>query len=229
MLTGVHPFDLFGDASDEDIAEQILSRKLPPLRNSTTTAHLSDDAISLIEQLLQWNPEKRLTADQVLNNRWVRGETARTNKMKNSDTRLSKYKAFKSKLAAQVFADMVSFSSKKENRANVDSRASLLEHAFQKLDESHKGYVTTKDIQKLTNHLPSEASFDSGEDEQLSLSGFSGLMEETLKNRYYPKGHIIYNEGDKGDAMLVHVIFLFMQTDDTVLTRLAFRNPQVLS
>jgi serine/threonine protein kinase len=207
MLTGVHPFDLFGDASDEDIAEQILQRKLPPLRNSSITAHLSDDAISLIEQLLQWNPKKRLTADQVLNNRWVRGETARTDKMKNSDTRLSKYKAFKSKLAAQVFADMVSFSSKTEKLSNVDSRASLLEHAFQKLDESHKGYITTKDIQKRTNYSPSGTSTESGEDEQLSLSGFSGLMEETLKNRYFPKGHIIYNEGDKGDAMLVSRTF----------------------
>jgi serine/threonine protein kinase len=217
MLTGVHPFDLFGDASDEDIAEQILSRKLPPLRNSTITAHLSDDAISLIEQLLQWRPEKRLTAYQVLNNRWVRGETARTDKMKNSDTRLSKYKAFKSKLAAHVFADMVSFSSKKEKSTNVDSRASLLEHAFQKLDESHKGYVTTKDIQKLTNHSSSETSIEPGEGEQLSLSGFSGLMEETLKNRYYPKGHIIYNEGDKGDAMLVPLNLFFLFSDTQML------------
>jgi serine/threonine protein kinase len=201
MLTGVHPFDLFGDASDEEITEQILSRKLPPLRNSSITAHLSDDAISLIEQLLQWNPEKRLTAEQVLNNRWVRGETARTDKMENSDTRLSKYKAFKSKLAAQVFADMVSFSSNEEKRANVDTRTSLLEHAFHKLDESHKGYVTTKDLQKLVKYSPDETKTESGEDEQLSLSGFSGLVEDTLKNRYYPKGHVICNEGDKGDAM----------------------------
>ena len=148
MLTGVHPFDLYGTATDEEIAQQILSRTTPPLRNSSLTAHLSDDAISLIERLLQWDPESRLCADQVLNNPWVLGETARTNKISNSDKRLSKYKAFKSKLEAKVFADMVSLTANTGKSNVTDSRTTLLEHAFHKLDNDHKGYITTKDLQK---------------------------------------------------------------------------------
>jgi serine/threonine protein kinase len=205
MLTGVHPFDLHGAATDEEITQQILARKLPPIRNSSLTAHLSEDAISLIEKLLQWDPEQRLSAYQVLNNPWVLGETARTDKISNSDTRLSKYKAFKSKLEAKVFADMVSLAST-NNKSDTDSRTTLLEHAFHKLDKDHKGYVTAKDLQKLIGSNPSHVkAVDSCEDEELSLSGFSGLMGETLKNRYYPAGHMIYNEGEKGDAMLVSV------------------------
>jgi serine/threonine protein kinase len=209
MLTGVHPFDLYGTATDEEITRQILSRSLPPMRNSSLTAHLSEDAISLIEQLLQCDPEHRLSADQVLNNPWVLGETARTDKISNSDTRLSKYKAFKSKLEAKVFADMVSLAASTNNLTDSDSRTTLLEHAFHKLDKDQKGYVTAKDLQKLAGSNTSHAkAVDPGEDEELSLSGFSGLMGETLKNRYYPAGHIIYNEGEKGDAMLVSVLYL---------------------
>ena len=203
MLTGAHPFDLYGTASDEEIAQQILSRTSPPIRNSTLTAHLSDDAILLMERLLQWEPENRLTANQVLNNPWVLGETARTNKISNSDTRLSKYKAFKSKLEAKVFADMVSLAAHTDKSNETDGRTTLLEHAFHKLDKDHKGYVTTKDLQKLMGN-PSRtrtAESSGNEDEELSLSGFTGLMGDTLKNRYYPAGHIIYSEGDRGDAM----------------------------
>ena len=89
MLTGVHPFDINGTATDEEITQQILSHTMPPMRNSSLTAHLSNDAISLIERLLQWDAEKRLSANEVLNNPWVLGETARTDKISNSDTRLS--------------------------------------------------------------------------------------------------------------------------------------------
>ena len=210
MLTGVHPFDINGTATDEEITQQILSHTMPPMRNSSLTAHLSNDAISLIERLLQWDAEKRLSANEVLNNPWVLGETARTDKISNSDTRLSKYKAFKSKLEAKVFADMVSLAANTNESNKTDSRTTLLEHAFHKLDKDHKGYVTTKDLQKLTGHAPSRVktveSTSGGEDEELSLSGFTGLMGETLKNRYYPAGHIIYSEGEKGDAMSVSVV-----------------------
>ena len=162
-----------------------MSRKLPPLRNSPLTAHLSVDAITLIEQLLQWDAAKRLTAYQVLENPWVRGDTARTDKIANSDKRLAKYRAFKSKLEAKVFADMVSLSSDNGNtKGKVDIRTSLIEHAFRKFDSSHKGYVTSTDLQKVTNQPSTEITCDPGEDEQLSLSGFAGLMAETMKNRF---------------------------------------------
>jgi serine/threonine protein kinase len=204
MLTGVHPFDLYGNSTDEEIEEQVLARKMPPLRNSPLTAHLSNDAIALIEQLLQWEAKKRLTAYQVLENPWVRGDTARTDKIANSDKRLSKYKAFKSKLEAKFFADMVSLSSSDDAESDVvdNHPTSLIEQAFHKLDPSHKGYVTTSDLQRVTKAQPStERAVESSEEEQLSLSGFAGLMSEAMKNRYYPKGHIIYHEGEKGDVM----------------------------
>lgn len=71
-----------------------------------------------------------------------------------------------------------------EKTGDVDNRESVIEHAFRRLDPGHRGYVTTKDIQKLTKQPSTGVPDDASEDEQLSLSGFAGLMSETMKNRY---------------------------------------------
>jgi serine/threonine protein kinase len=190
MLTGVHPFDLCGNATNEEIERQILLRKMPPLWNSSMTSHLSDDAIALIEQLLQWDSSKRLTAHQVLENPWVRGETASSDKMADSDKRLSKYRLYKSKLGARVFASMVLLAPRADGKKTAhdqssDSRTSLIEHAFRRLDHGRKGYVTTADIQQLTQQQPqTEIAEKSNDEEPMSLSSFADLMSETMKNQY---------------------------------------------
>jgi serine/threonine protein kinase len=198
MLTGVHPFDLYGNSSDEEIEEQILSGKQPPLGKSPLTAHLSEDAIHLIKKLLKWDPRKRLTAQQLLNHPWVRGETARTSKIADSDKRLSAYRAFKTKLEARVFADMVAMSDNLDGD-EVMKKTSLIERSFYMLNPDHRGYVTTKTLRKLTKEQMDDGSVDATQ--PLSLSGFSDILAENMKNRYFPKGHVLYHEGDIGDAM----------------------------
>lgn len=196
MLTGVHPFDLYGNASDKEIQHQIASGNQPPLGKSPLTAHLSDDAIALIKKLLSRDPYKRFTAQELLNHPWVRGDTARTSKIADSDKRLSAYRAIKTKLEAKVFADMVEMSDNL-NADEVAKKTSLIERSFQLLNPDHRGYVTTRTLRKLT-----EQRFDPSADGQaLSLSGFSDLLAENLRNRYFPKGHVIYKEGEPGHAM----------------------------
>lgn len=197
MLTGVHPFDLYGNATDEEIEEDILKGKEPPLK-SPLTAHLSQDAVALITGLLARDPQERLTAQQLLDHPWVRGETARTNKMADSDKRLSAYRAFKTKFEAKVFADMVQMASDNINADDVTRKTSLIEHTFQRLNPDRRGFVTTKTVRKLSKE-PSASS--SVEVERLSLSGFSDILSENMKNIYFPKGHLVYSEGDKGHAM----------------------------
>ncbi|CAB9508202.1 MAP kinase-activated protein kinase 2 (Fragment) [Seminavis robusta] len=212
MLTGVHPFDLDGTATDDEVEQKIVSRQAPPLRNSPLTAHLSDSAISLIEQLMQWEPEARLTAHQMLEHPWVMGETALTGKMANSDKKLSSYRAYKSRLEAKVFSDMVQWSNDMSQTSQA-ANTSLLERAFHNLDESKRGYITKKDLRRLSgrkdNHEPptkaraqaTSAATLPVEEEALDLSGFSELLADNLKNRYFPKGHVVYREGDRGDQM----------------------------
>ena len=57
--------------------------------------------------------------------------------------------------------------------------------------------MTTKTLRKLT-----EQNIDASENIQgLSLSGFSDLLAENLQNKYFPKGHVVYKEGDLGNSM----------------------------
>ena len=196
MLTGVHPFDVDGDATDQQIQERIVSGKQPPLDKSSLTAHLSRDAIALIKKLLVKDPRKRMSAQGLLEHPWVLGKTARTSKMADSDKRLSAYRAIKTKLGAKVFADMVAMSDNL-NADDVTKKTSLIERSFQKLNPDHLGYVTTKTLRKLT-----EQNIDASENIQgLSLSGFSDLLAENLQNKYFPKGHVVYKEGDLGNSM----------------------------
>lgn len=220
MLTGMHPFDLDGTATDEEVEQKIVRKEAPPLRDSPLTVHLSDSAISVMERLMHWNPESRLTAHQMLDDPWVRGETALRTKMANSDKKLSLYKAYKSKLEAKVFADMVQWS---ENPGA--QQTSLLERAFHNLDGSKRGYISKSDLRRLSGHKDKEPTVslpcasspqpqatsaavtnstiheeDLG-DHGMDLSAFSELLSDNMKNRYYPAGHIVYREGDHGDQM----------------------------
>jgi serine/threonine protein kinase len=196
MLTGLHPFDLNGNATDEEIEEHVLSGKPPPLRGSPITAHLSESSIELIEKLMAYDPEKRLTALEMLDHPWVRGETARTQKIEGSDKRLSLYRVFQTRLEAQVFRDIVTWSDNGDG--GVKQRTSLIERSFRNLDPSNKGYLSQKDLRRLSKSPLKDIH---GDDEKLSLAGFSDLLSENMKNKYFSKGHIVYKEGDTGNHM----------------------------
>jgi len=208
MLTGLHPFDLHGNASDEEIQERVLSKKAPPLRRTPITAHLSPSAIDLIEKLMHNNPRKRITAQQMLRHPWVTGQTAGKQKMADSDKRLSEYKKFKTRLEAQVFRDILSWS----QGDDVSKRTSLIERSFRQFDPQQKGYITTKDLRRRTKHKDDDHDHDHDDKRHaatatdddtapLSLAEFSGLLSENMKNRYFPKGHVIYREGQLGNHM----------------------------
>ncbi len=206
MLTGLHPFDLSGQSSDDEVADQIVQCKPPPLRNSPITAHLSESAIDLIDRLMQTDPKKRITADQMLEHPWTRGLTANQEVMVGSDKKLSMYRMYKSGIAEKVFQNIISWSDDYDNN-DVSRRTSLIERSFRAFDPQHKGYLTRNDLQavapeKQTSPPSSIVVEPSDQDSsRLSLSGFSELLAENMKNRYFPKGSIIYREGDVGNAM----------------------------
>uniref|UniRef100_A0A7S2YCT2 cGMP-dependent protein kinase n=1 Tax=Entomoneis paludosa TaxID=265537 RepID=A0A7S2YCT2_9STRA len=222
MLTGVHPFDLYGNATDQEIEDAVLSGKKPPLGKSALTAHLSPDATNLIELLLEWNPQRRLTAHQLLDHPWVKGETARTQVIADSDKRLRAYRAYKTKLEAKAFADMISASADnaadayyaaKQQATNttgggggngdvdVNKKMSLIEISFSRFDPDNKGFITAKELRKLVGNDDPNAASEIPNDERLSMSCFSDILAGNMKNKHFPKGHMIYKEGEIGNAM----------------------------
>jgi CRP-like cAMP-binding protein len=196
MLTGMHPFDPHGNSSEAEIAASILSNKKLTLRNSPMTAHLSPDAVDVIEMLMNRDPAARSSALELLQNPWVLGEKASTQKMVGSDKRLNAYREFKTKLEAKVFADMLTWSENNDPN-DMAKRTSLIERFFQNLNPDSNGFVAASDLRKVTRHQESGDE----EDDKLSLSGFSNLLAENMKNVYFEKGSQVYREGEEGHAM----------------------------
>jgi len=214
MLTGLHPFDLNGNATDEEVEKHIKSRQSPPLRNSPITAHLSSSAIDVIERCINWDPQKRITAQQLLNHPWVMGETAREDKMTDASKKLSMYHKFKSKLEAKVFANFITWSN--DDIDNISKKTSLIERAFHSIDVNNQGFLTNNDLKRqfskdattanqTKNDHEDKEGIESKEGEEsnrtLSLSGFSNLLNENMKNRFFPTGTTVYRESDIGNHM----------------------------
>mmetsp|Transcript_21242 Transcript_21242/g.38364 ORF Transcript_21242/g.38364 Transcript_21242/m.38364 type:complete len:865 (-) Transcript_21242:249-2843(-) len=215
MLTGMHPFDLEGGAPDEEIERRVRNREAPPLDNSKVTAHLSDSSIDLIKKLVAWDPKNRLTAIEMLDHPWVKGDTALTTKIEDSDTKLSNYRKFKSQIESKIFADLVKWADEQSTSKN----SSLIERSFRSLDEKGKGFLSLSDLQKTLGTDKKESTIrtptvlgkflnmftfteeTADNSNSLSLSGFSNLVSESMKNKHFPKGKIVYKEGDKGDHM----------------------------
>jgi len=172
MLTGIHPFDLYGDGTDDEIEKAIRSGHRPPTWKSPVTSHLSPHAIKLLDLLFERDPSKRMTAHDLLENPWVQGKTARQQKMANSDKRLSALRTFKTKLTARIFAGMVA--SGGIDQDGFAKRTSLIERAFNELDTSGRGYVTTKELERHAGH--GDGSGDESGSQQICLSGFSDLV-----------------------------------------------------
>jgi len=189
MLTGVHPFDMEGGASDEEIEARVMAGVVPPL-----SKHVSDDAKELIEGLMNMDPSKRWTASQLLEHPWVQGKTASSRKIPHSDDRLRTYRRHKTGVGKHFFRTML-MQSAMVGAMDDAARTNMcmLESAFRQLDQNNLGFLSTKALHGDTSFF--------GADAQLSLSEISDLLSENMANRYLPQGHVLYKEGEKGNSM----------------------------
>ena len=201
MLTGHHPYDIHGVSTDEEIERRIKTGKAP-LRNSPMTAHLSDSAIELLEKLLDTRAQHRMTAMDMLEHPWVKGLTADTTKMEGSNTKLSHFRKFKSRLEVKIFTDWVS--SATGNGDSVNQKSGLVEREFKKFDvqNGNKGYLTAKDLGKtLTGKNKTPSDVNNSSMAPLSLSEFTDLISDHMVSKFYPEGYKVYKEGSKGDTV----------------------------
>jgi len=219
MLTGVHPFDVHADSSDDQIEARILRDPTPPIRPELT-GHLSESAIDLIKKLMHKDPAKRMTARQMLKNPWVRGETASKEKMQDSDKRLSQFKDTRYELEAGIFGLLVKQGHRDVRLSEAKVKggsefehlgsSSILKRAFALIDAGGKGYINSDDlgrvakeqanIQVSSNDTRELLSKQGSQQDILSFSDFSSLFSG-LHHEHFPRGHMIFNAGDDGDAM----------------------------
>lgn len=224
MLCGVHPFDLTGTSTDEEIEERIKRDPTPPM--GKLTDHLSPSAIDLIEKLMAVDPQERISAYEMFRHPWITGATASKSKIIDSDKKLSKFKELRNRLEAGIFAVLVANGHRdlKLSEAVVkddeDNRSGdIMKRAFEVFDSGGKGFVSSNDLGRVVGQLTGsqlsatesdemllaaldayEESTSSGNAPSLCLSDFSKLFSR-LKHQHFPRGHILYEAGDTGDAM----------------------------
>lgn len=210
MLTGVHPFDVQGNATDEEIEKEVRDSDAPlPLGpKHPYTRHLSPSARDLIMRLMERNPKERLSAFEMLHHPWVTGEAASTNVIVGSDKRLNKFKKFKTKLQTQFFADAVGWADEAIG-GETRGRISLIERSFKEFDDGeffmkkliplNRGVLASE---VLVNHDDDDDSDDdSDEGAKLGFTEYSNLLAENMKQKYFPRGHIVYRQGTEGNHM----------------------------
>ena len=208
MLTGVHPFDVQGKATDEEIEKEVrdVDALLPLGPEHPYTRHLSPSARDLIMRLMERNPKDRLSAFEMLHHPWVTGEAASTNVIVGSDKRLNKFKRFKTKLQTQFFADAVGWADE-AIVGETRRRTSLIERSFKGFDDDD--FFMKKLAPLNRGVLASEVLVDHGDDSdadndvdaKLDFTEYNNLLAENMKQKYFPRGHIVYRQGTEGNHM----------------------------
>jgi len=175
MLTGAHPFDITGVSTDAEIEERIKTDPRPPITPGLT-GHLSPSAVDLIQRLMEPNPEKRLTAREMLSHPWVCGEAAATTKMTDSAIKLARFKDLRTKVEAGIFAVLVDKGNRdatlseanitstpsgeavvhsesdhveKESPSRNTSSTHIMKRAFEVFDAEGKGYLSSDDLGRI--------------------------------------------------------------------------------
>jgi len=201
MLTGCHPYDVSGESSDDEIEDRIKCSKYQiPINDREITGHISKSAKDLIIKLMNRDPTKRLTAYEMLQHPWVRGETATTAIIQGSDERLSKFRVFKSRLQAKFFENAVRWSDmSNDSDANTIRKSSLIERSFKAFDSDKDGHVYAKEI--LGTDEDNIEEIVEGGGPTINISDYENLLSENMENKYFAAGHTIYEEGVQGHAM----------------------------
>lgn len=193
MLTGAHPYDLEGGSSSEEMERNILSPSYKlPLRGHDRTSHLSEDALRLLEGLMERDPAKRLTAADLLENDWIRGKTASSTLITGSDSRLAEYDRHQTKIGSSIFKRLLN-QAHGDGKDDAAKRTSILEIAFRDLDPNNRGYISTKELNGVTSIFAPDA--------KLSFSEVQQLLSENMISKYFKKGDTVCAEGKEGGSM----------------------------
>lgn len=141
ILTGSHPFDKRGSDTEEEIAERVKSigtseEKLTKMVFDERTESLSPSAISLLHRMLQPDPTKRMTSEEIRRNSWVQGLTASWEIMEGIDDKLERYwkKEFQSKITNKF--------------ACVSTDEQSLRSVFTQIDEDGNGSIDLEELSK---------------------------------------------------------------------------------
>ena len=166
ILSGYHPFDPDGVATDADLKKNILKGEW------NLSSKVSDQARRLLQRLLDSNPSHRLTAEELLAHPWINGIDISTAPLDESHRNLVKYqemrRRFKAGLLANLFEQREKLLKKHSSLAYIGSDGSgvlsdgsddlVLNATLRALDPDKKGYVSMEAVKGVLQVSEDEAS-----------------------------------------------------------------------
>eukprot|EP00611_Tribonema_gayanum_P025464 TRINITY_DN5797_c0_g1_i1.p1 TRINITY_DN5797_c0_g1~~TRINITY_DN5797_c0_g1_i1.p1 ORF type:complete len:745 (+),score=306.50 TRINITY_DN5797_c0_g1_i1:85-2319(+) len=184
MLSGRHPFDPAGTATDQEVVERIRTMDVPL---DGLGDDVSDSAKDLIGRLMAKDPADRLTAQQMLEHPWVQGRTALEVPLEGSDTRLAQFQeVLRQKLEDGFLSVMVARSMSESptctgfaggytvggglDKPDVGEAVDAMRRAYEAFDKGGKGKVSVKDIVRVMAEQGSTLSAEEGVALQAAVS-----------------------------------------------------------
>ncbi|CAM9354197.1 unnamed protein product, partial [Ectocarpus sp. 8 AP-2014] len=222
MLVGVHPFDLEGGTSDVDILRRVVEAEVPV--EEGVTDHLSEAAVDLMQKLMEKDPNKRLSADAMLQHPWTTGERASRDVMEGVDEKLAAFQqVVQNNLETGLFAILVKESLKNGGSptssatgpvratgtpASVEEAVDVIRQAFSSFDQEGKGFVSAADISRVLAEsgegtLSDEESLELDKavasanrgQRGVSMESFEKMMT-SLETVAFQRGDVVFAEGE---------------------------------
>eukprot|EP00933_Yihiella_yeosuensis_P082330 TRINITY_DN9617_c0_g2_i1.p1 TRINITY_DN9617_c0_g2~~TRINITY_DN9617_c0_g2_i1.p1 ORF type:complete len:508 (+),score=149.82 TRINITY_DN9617_c0_g2_i1:95-1618(+) len=189
LLCGYPPF--FGE-TDADVLAKV---RLGNFNfNPADWKNVSDDAKNLIRQLLKMNPRDRYTAEQALNNVWIKDKAPKAANVSLQDNFVDNLRGFRSqnklkKAALHVIANQLSEDSIKQ-----------LRDTFMGLDENGDGFLTPAELKAglaqagLKEIPPDLAAIMEGIDSDGSgVIDYTEFLAATLDRHQYMKEDVCWS------------------------------------
>jgi CRP-like cAMP-binding protein len=99
----------------------------------------------------------------------------------------------KTKLQANFLQDVVNWS---DNENHTRRQTSLIDESFKTMYAKNGGFLP------LLPHGDGERQVGP-KNESISMAEFRSLLAENMKHKFFPRNHIVYNEGDIGHHMYI--------------------------
>ena len=213
LLLGCHPFDPEGTATEGELARRIIKGE-----RASTDIHgelkvLSPEVKQLIEGMLERDPKKRLSAQQVLEHPWIQKHANATSRLDEQDTegviagtsdRLKGYvaqaKSYRLISTALLYAALVSVSAKYngERRRDFD----FLQRTFAILDPKNTGKVDARSVRALLMALQIPNASQEDCDLALNFDEFVAMIRRKYTQKFR-RGDAVFKKGDEVKSMYI--------------------------